>query len=125
VIVASAAQGKRMAAQTPKARVLVLYVHPLLGEGLASLLSAQEGVGAVAVNSHDEAARAAALSSRPDLVIVEETESTRPFEPSGSLPVVFVRVDTDAGCRLGQPLDDPDAIVALARGLVDAARTGA
>jgi DNA-binding NarL/FixJ family response regulator len=111
-----------MPEQPPKARVLVLYAHPLLGEGLASLLSAQAGVGAVAVDSHDQAARAAALSSHPDLVIVEETEQTRAFEPSGSAPVVFVRVD--ASGPLGKPLDDPDAIVALARGLANA-RTGA
>ncbi len=113
-----------MSAQTPKAWVLVLYAHPLLGEGLASLLSAQAGVGALAVDSHDDAARAAALLSHPDLVIVEETEQTRAFEPSGSAPVVFVRVDAAAGCPVGQPLDDPDAIVALARDLADA-RTGA
>jgi DNA-binding NarL/FixJ family response regulator len=111
-----------MLASPVKARVLVLYAHPLLGEGLASLLSAQDGVGAVAVDSHDELARADALSSHPDLVIVEETEQTRPFEPSGSAPVVFVRVDADAGCQMGQPLDDPDAIVALARGLVESRR---
>jgi hypothetical protein len=108
-----------------KAQVVVLYAHPLLGEGLASLLSAQAGVGAVAVDSHDEAARAAALSTRPDLVIVEETEATRSFEPSGSMPVVFVRLDTDHGERIGQPLADPDAILALARGLAElSTRTG-
>jgi DNA-binding NarL/FixJ family response regulator len=105
-----------------KAQVVVLYAHPLLGEGLASLLSAQAGVGAVAVASHDETARAAALRSHPDLVIIEETEATRSFEPSGSMPVVFVRVDAQDGCRVGQPLADPDAIVALARGLADAAK---
>ena len=113
-----------MTAQSPKARVLVLYAHPLLGEGLASLLSAQDGIGAVAVDSHDDVARAAALSNHPDLVIVEDTEQTRAFEPSGSAPVVFVRVDADGGSALGRPLDDPDAIVALARGLANA-RTGA
>ena len=113
-----------MNAQPAKASVLVLYAHPLLGEGLASLLSAQAGVGAVAIDSHDQAARAAALGSHPDLVIIEDTEQTRDFEPSGSAPVVFVRVDTDGGSPMGQPLDDPDAIVALARGLADA-RAGA
>jgi DNA-binding NarL/FixJ family response regulator len=113
-----------MSAQPPKARVLVLYAHPLLGEGLASLLSTQAGVGAVAIDSHDEVARAAALLSHPDLVIVEDTEQTRAFEPSGSAPVVFVRVDAEGRSPLGQPLDDPDAIVALARGVADA-RTGA
>ncbi|HLB44219.1 MAG TPA: hypothetical protein VJK49_02440 [Candidatus Limnocylindrales bacterium] len=113
-----------MLGQSPKAQVLVLYAHPLLGEGLASLLCAQAGVGAIAVDTHDEAARAAALDAHPDLVIVEETEATRSFEPSGSMPVVFIRVDADHGYRLGQPLDDPDAIVALARGLADAAKVG-
>lgn len=108
--------------QPPKARVLVLYAHPLLGEGLASLLNAQAGVGAVAVDSHDATARAAALGAHPDLVIVEETEATRSFETSGSMPVVFVRVDADAGYRVGQPLADPDAIVALARELVTGAK---
>jgi DNA-binding NarL/FixJ family response regulator len=105
---------------SPKARVLVLYDHALLGEGLASLLSAEPGVGAIAVNCHDRAARAAALGSHPDLVIVEETEQAQPFEPSGSAPVVFVRVDASGECQLGQPLGDPEAIVALARGLVEA-----
>jgi len=113
-----------MSTQPPKTRVLVLYAHPLLGEGLASLLCAQAGVGAMAVDSHDVVARAAALRSHPDLVIVEETEQTRTFEPSGSAPVVFVRVDATGDCPLGQPLDDPDAIVALARGLADARAGG-
>jgi hypothetical protein len=93
-----------------------------LGEGLASLLSAQPGVGAVAVDSRDSAARAAALESHPDLVIVEETEHERPYESRGSAPVVFVRVDASGDCPLGKPLDDPDAIVALARDLVSSHR---
>ncbi len=109
-------------ARSAKAQVVVLYAHPLLGEGLASLLSAQVGVGAIAVDSHDAVARAAALKKHPDLVIVEETETTRPFEPSGSMPVVFVRVDATDGLRLGQPLADPDEIVALVRGLAGAAK---
>lgn len=113
-----------MPAPATKARVLVLYAHPLLGEGLASLLSAQAGVGAVAVDCHDSAARVAALSTHPDLVIVEETEHERPYESSGSAPVVFVRVDASGDCPLGKPLDDPDAIVALARNLVSARRAG-
>ncbi len=111
-----------MRAPATKARVLVLYAHPLLGEGLASLLSTQAGVGAVAVDSRDSAARAAALGTHPDLVIVEETEQERPYEASGSAPVVFVRVDASGGCHMGKPLDDPDAIVALARNIVSARR---
>jgi hypothetical protein len=77
-------------------------------------------VGAVAVDSRDSAARSAALRSHPDLVIVEDTEQTRAYESSGSAPVVFVRVDASGDCPVGKPLDDPDAIVALARELVSA-----
>ena len=98
--------------RTRTPRVLVLYVHPLLGQGLARLLVAQAGVSAVAVSVLDDAARSAALSRRPDLVIAEESGET-----PASLPVVFVRVDTEDGGHLGQPLTDPDLIVALARGL--------
>jgi DNA-binding NarL/FixJ family response regulator len=113
-----------MPASATKATVLVLYAHPLLGEGLASLLSAQAGVGVTAVDSRDSAARAAALGAHPDLVIVEETEHARPYEPSGSAPVVFVRVDATGDCPVGMPLDDPDEIVALARKLVSTRRAG-
>ena len=95
----------------------MVYAHPLLGEGLASLLSAHAGVHAIAVAGDDTVARAAAFTNRPDLVIVEETDQTGELESTDSLPVVFVRVDADDGGRLGEPLADPDAIVALARGL--------
>jgi hypothetical protein len=98
---------------------VVLYAHPLLGEGLASLLTAQVGVGVTAIDHRDAAACIAALALQPDLVIVEETDAPRPFETMGSMPVVFVRVDASGdGRRLGAPLADPDAIVALARDIV-------
>ena len=103
-----------------RARVVVLYAHPLLGEGLANLLAREADVCAVAVDERDSAARMAALASHPDMVIVEDTEATRSFETSGSLPVVFVRIDAADGGRLGLPFDDPEALVALARGLVSA-----
>jgi hypothetical protein len=74
----------------------------------------------MAVDGRDAAARAAALDSHPDLVIVEDTDQVRAFEPSGSAPVVFVRVDASGDGPVGKPFDDPDAIVALARCLADA-----
>jgi len=100
-------------------RVLVLYVHPLLGQGLARLLTAQAGVRAVAVAAADASKRSAALQTRPDLVIVEEAGEMPAVASTDSLPVVFVRIDTDDGGQLGQPLSDPDLIVALARGLAE------
>lgn len=99
-----------------RARVVVLYTHALLGEGLACLLESEAAVDAVAVASNDVPAREAALHGRPELVIVEETDPARSFEGAGSLPVVFVRLDGDGGSN-GTRLADPDSIVALARGL--------
>lgn len=98
-----------------RARVLVLYTHPLLGQGLANLLITEASVEAIAVATDDAEARAAALHDRPQLVIVEQSDPARPFESSGSLPVVFVRLDE--GDAESQRLSDPDAIVELARGL--------
>ena len=99
--------------------VLVLYVHPLLGEGLAKLLTAQAGVNASAVAACDARARAAALRRHPDLIIAESTGDTPVVEASDSLPVVFIRIDDDEQLGVGQPLADPDLIIALARGLAD------
>lgn len=101
-----------------KAQVVVLYAHPILGEGLALLLSSQPGVGAVAVDLRDAEARAAALSRQPDLVIVEETEPPRAHETAGSMPVVFVRLDAEGRPAPGERLADPEAIAALAHDLV-------
>jgi hypothetical protein len=99
--------------------VLVLYVHPLLGRGLARLLTAQAGVTATAVAECDFPARESALRKRPDLIIAEATGDTPAIEATDSLPVVFVRVDSEDGASLGQPLADPDLIIALARGLAE------
>jgi hypothetical protein len=99
-----------------RARVVVLYTHPLLGEGLVSLLASEAAVDAVAVASDDELGRAAALHDRPELVIVEEPLAPRSFEAAGSMPVVFVRLSENADAD-GERLADPDAIVALARSL--------
>ena len=106
-------------------RVLVLYVHPLLGQGLARLLTRQAGVNAIAVPADDPRARTAAFHRRPDLVIVEGTADVPAVAATDSLPVVFVRIDSDDGGQLGQPLSDPDLIVALARGLAEVPDPGA
>jgi len=99
-----------------RARVLVLYTHPLLGQGLANLLMSEASVDAIAVPADDAQARAAALDARPQLVIVEQADPARSFESSGSLPVVFVRLD-GATATDGKRLSDPDEILELARAL--------
>ena len=105
-------------------RVVILYVHPLLGEGLARLLSAEPGIAAAAISEDDPAGTAAALASRPDVVIVESGEAAMSPHVSGdgSPPVLlFVDIDGAAGARgVGAITDDPDRVVRAVRDLQSA-----
>ena len=53
-------------------RVLVLYSHPLMGEGLGRMLAAEPGLAVDAVDVAQTGAVDAALASLPDVIIVEE-----------------------------------------------------
>ena len=53
-------------------RVLVLYSHPLMGEGLGRMLSAEPGIEVESADVAEPCAVALALSHEPDVVIVEE-----------------------------------------------------
>ncbi len=53
-------------------RVLVLYSHPLMGEGLGRMLAAEPGLVVEAVDVSMPGAVDAALAVEPDVVIVEE-----------------------------------------------------
>ena len=53
--------------------VLVIFSHDLLGQGLAARLEGL-GVAASAVRSSDAGAARQALSSHPDVVVVETTD---------------------------------------------------
>jgi DNA-binding NarL/FixJ family response regulator len=53
-------------------RVLVLYSHPLMGEGLGRMLAAEPGVIVEAVDIALADAVTAALASEPEVIIVEE-----------------------------------------------------
>ena len=84
-------------------RVLILYVHPLLGEGLAKLLAAEPGIAARAIAMADAPGTAAALSARPDAVIVERRDASAPLAlqgaalPGGSAPLLlFVDIEGTA-----------------------------
>jgi DNA-binding NarL/FixJ family response regulator len=104
---------------SPTVHVVVLYRHPLLGEGLASLLSAEPGVTAEAVDRDDACGVADALKSQPELVVVEDSEALRSFDTAGSgSPSVFLTaIEGVGGNTLGQHLSDPEAVISLARGL--------
>lgn len=53
-------------------RVLVLYSHPLMGEGLERMLAAESGVEVHAVDIALPAAVDAALAREPAVIVVEE-----------------------------------------------------
>jgi len=55
-----------------RARVIVLYSHSLLGEGLASLLGEDPGLEIEAIELSDVERVQAAIASRPQVIIVEE-----------------------------------------------------
>ena len=62
-----------MASQT-RPPVVILYEHPLLGEGIARYLLAQDGVVATLASALDLQAATAALALRPAVVIFESTD---------------------------------------------------
>jgi len=51
--------------------VVILYVHPLLGQGLARLLAAEPGLDVTSASAHEACEAATALESGPQVVIVE------------------------------------------------------
>ncbi len=54
--------------------VVILYAHPLLGEGLAHLLSVEPGLHVVPVSIADAERAEWALAAGPDVVIVEHRQ---------------------------------------------------
>ncbi len=57
--------------------VLILYAHPLLGEGLAGLLSSEPGLEVVAVQGDDIGAVERGLATGPDVIIFERGDPDR------------------------------------------------
>lgn len=53
-------------------RVLLLYSHPLMGEGLGRMLSAEPGIELETADMNQADLVTAALSRKPEVVIVEE-----------------------------------------------------
>jgi hypothetical protein len=59
---------------------VILYEHPLLGEGIASYLRAEAGVQSSLAPSRDLGAVTHALSCEPRVVIFERTETLQPAD---------------------------------------------
>lgn len=75
--------------------VVILYEHPLLGEGIAKYLRAQTGVEAHLESAHNAAAVKAALARGPEVVIFESNDPFHQFDLVGLVPhAVLIDVST-------------------------------
>ena len=105
----------------PTVHVVILYLHPLLGVGLARLLSAEPGVAVTAVREDDQIAAALALADRPDVVVEERGDGPHMALrlELGYAPLrMFVGVDGRPGARDEEPMtSDPELILHAVRGL--------
>ena len=111
-----------MEASTP-IRVVILYVHPILGEGLAKLLAAEPGIAACAIATGDATGISTALSERPDAVIVERrAEAALPVVRGGAWEPVLLFIDIEGATGpIGAPR--PDDLERVVRAVCDLRRT--
>lgn len=104
-------------------RVLVLYSHPLMGQGLERMLAAESGVSVQAVDIAEPDAVAEALASEPAVVILEEggaVDAADVVRRSHCCLVLDVDITTTSGVVLRRETfaAGPDVLLATIRGVV-------
>jgi len=102
--------------------VVLLYVHALLGEGIAAYVTHETGVGVSAVSALDPDAVASALASHPRVVIFEQSTSVDADRITCQAPgaVVFdMSAASTTGPRIPEQGEPPavEAIVSAVAGL--------
>lgn len=101
-------------------RVLVLYSHPLMGEGLERMLAAEAGIVVYAVDIAETDAVTAALASEPAVVVLEEggnVDAADVVRRSHCCLVLDVDIGTTNGVVLRRETFalGPDALLATIR----------
>ena len=101
--------------------IVILYSHPLLGEGIAQLLSAHSGLEVELVAVDDGGATRTALEANPDVVILERNSHVQALELLRMAPsALFIDVGLDAGPSWAYHRDllsgQPEGIVDVIRG---------
>jgi DNA-binding NarL/FixJ family response regulator len=92
---ASHPEGGRPVASEAQRRVVILYEHALLGEGIAKYLRTQLGVEATVASALDLQAVASALALRPAVVIFELGEALQSVDLTTLAPdAVLIDVST-------------------------------
>jgi hypothetical protein len=108
-------------------RVIVLYSHPLLGEGLARLIGEEQGIDVLAVDVADVAAVEAAIAGSPEVIVVEEggrLDGIDVLREAGAPVVVDVDIrSADAWALHRDPLASrPEAVLGAIRDALRPAR---
>lgn len=102
--------------------VVILYTHPLLGEGLAHLLAVEPELDVVAISTGDLARAEGALARSPDVVIVEHSQPSQAIEllklaPDALLIELGLGADPTFTYRREEISGQPEAIVRAIEGL--------
>lgn len=78
--------------------VVILYTHPLLGEGIAKLLGGEPGLQITHIPTGEVEAAEAALAGVPDVVIFERNEPLQAIDLLRYAPdALLIDVGVDAG----------------------------
>jgi DNA-binding NarL/FixJ family response regulator len=111
-------------------KVLVLYSHPLMGEGLGRMLAAEPGIVVYAVDIAEPAAVDEALASEPAVIVVEEggrVDAADVVRRSNCPVVLDVDITTTRAWALHRESlnSRPDEFLAAIRAAVNGAALGA
>ncbi|HSN11138.1 MAG TPA: hypothetical protein VLS51_03380 [Propionibacteriaceae bacterium] len=106
----------------PTRHVVLLYVHPLLGEGIAAYVTHETGVPVLTVSALDPAAVSSALAGGPSVVIFERAAGVdvdRVVHAAPGALLIDVSDAVSAGPRRRGP-DEPPMAASIARAVADA-----
>ena len=100
--------------------VVILYTHPLLGEGLVGLLGTEPGLDIGAVRTDDVEAVESALAASPQVIIFERGDPDRAVEILELVPdALIIDVAIGPGPTFAYRRDEisavPDSILAAIR----------
>jgi DNA-binding NarL/FixJ family response regulator len=97
-------------ASTRTTRVVVLYVHPLLGEGVAAYLRQATGAEVLTAAVDNRAAVALAVRQAPDVVVFEDSPALGAAELARLAPsatVIDISSATASGARIPEQASAP------------------
>lgn len=81
-----------------RTRVMILYTHPLLGEGIARLLASEPGLQVIPVPAGEAELVQQTLALAPEVIIFERSQPDRAVEILESVPgALLIDVGIDPG----------------------------